>query len=54
MLDYKIKELRTDIGPRGDRIQELKDQTDKMKQEQEHFRRVNDNLSLIVDDLMMR
>lgn len=54
MLDYKIKELRTDIGPRGDKIESLKVQTDKMKQEEEHFKRVNNNLGLIVEDLRMR
>lgn len=54
MLDYKIKELRTDIGPRGKKIEELKEQTDKMKQEEEHFKRVNNNLGLIVEDLRMR
>jgi hypothetical protein len=41
VLDYKIKELRTDIGPRGDKIESLKIQTDKMKQEEMHFMRVN-------------
>jgi regulator of replication initiation timing len=54
VLDYKIKELRTDIGPRGDKINELKEDTDRMKQEAMHFMRVNNNLSLIVEDLRMR
>jgi hypothetical protein len=54
VLDYKIKELRTDIGPRGERIAELKEETEKMKQEEEHFKRVNNNLGLIVEDLRMR
>jgi hypothetical protein len=54
VLDYKIKELRTDIGPRGKKIESLKEQTDKMKQEEEHFKRVNNNLGLIVEDLRMR
>jgi hypothetical protein len=54
VLDYKIKELRTDIGPRGKKINELKEDTDRMKQEAMHFMRVNNNLSLIVEDLRMR
>ena len=54
VLDYKIKELRTDIGPRGEKIAELKEETEKMKQEEEHFKRVNNNLGLIVEDLRMR
>lgn len=30
VLDYKIKELKRDIGPRGDTIDGLKEQTNKM------------------------
>lgn len=54
VLDYKIKELKRDIGPRGATIEKLKEQTNKMHQEQLHFRRVFENLGLIVADLKMR
>ena len=54
VLDYKIKELKRDIGPREIEIQKLKEQTSKMEQELKHFNRVNQNLGLIVDDLRMR
>ena len=54
MLDYKIKELKRDIGPRELEIQKLNEQTNKMRQELKHFNRVNQNLALIVDDLRMR
>lgn len=54
VLDYKIKELKRDIGPRGATIEKLKEQTNKMQQEQLHFRRVFENLGLIVADLKMR
>lgn len=54
MLDYKIKELKRDIGPRELEIQTLNEQTNKMRQELKHFNRVNLNLALIVDDLRMR
>lgn len=54
VLDYKIKELKRDIGPREIEIQKLNEQTNKMRQELKHFNRVNQNLALIVDDLRMR
>lgn len=54
VLDYKIKELKRDIGPREVEIQKLKEQTTKMDQEINHFNKVNQNLRLIVDDLRMR
>lgn len=54
MLDYKIKELKRDIGPREIEIQKLNEQTNKMRSELKHFNRVNQNLALIVDDLRMR
>jgi hypothetical protein len=53
-LDYKIKELKRDIGPRGATIDKLKEQTNKMQQEQTHFKRVFLNLVLIVEDLRMK
>jgi len=54
VLDYKIKELKRDIGPREQEITNLNEQTNKMRQELKHFNRVNQNLALIVDDLRMR
>ena len=54
VLDYKIKELKRDIGPRELEIQKLNEQTNKMRQELKFFNRVNQNLGLIVDDLRMR
>ena len=54
VLDYKIKELKRDIVPRQHEIQKLKEQTEKMRQEIAHFKRVNANLGLVVDDLKMR
>lgn len=54
MLDYKIKELKRDICPKEVQIQKLNEQTNKMRSEQKHFDRVNQNLILIVDDLRMR
>lgn len=54
VLDYKIKELKREIGPRELDIQALNEQTNKMRQELKHFNRVNQNLALIVDDLRMR
>lgn len=54
VLDYKIKELKRDIGPREDEIKDLLQLTSTMQQEVQHFNRVNQNLSLIVEDLKMR
>ena len=54
VLDYKIKELKRDICPKETEIKKLNDKTNKMRSEQKHFDRVNQNLVLIVDDLRMR
>ena len=54
MLDYKIKELKRDIGPREDDIKNLLETTNTMQQEVQHFNKVNQNLTLIVEDLKMR
>ena len=54
VLDYKIKELKRDIGPREVEIQVLNEQVGRMKMELTHFSRVNSNLALIVEDLRMR
>jgi len=54
VLDYKIKELKRDIGPREDEIKDLLMLTNTMQQEVQHFNKVNLNLGLIVEDLKMR
>jgi len=54
VLDYKIKELKRDIGPREVSIKQLQDQTNLMQIEVKHFYRVGENLSLIVEDLVLR
>jgi len=54
VLDYKIKELKRDICPKEGLIEKLNQQTNKMRSEQKHFDRVNQNLVLIVEDLRMR
>merc|ERR1712159_794604 len=43
-----------DIGPREMEIQNLNENTNKMRVELKFFNRVNQNLALIVDDLRMR
>ena len=54
VLDYKIKELKREIGPREIEIMRLADTVEKMKRELLHFERINTNLALIVEDLRMR
>jgi len=54
VLDYKIRELRKDKGPREDEIARLKEQTSEMEKELKHMEDVNENLGLLVDDLKMR
>jgi len=54
VLDFKIKELNTQIGPKEIEIKRLKDQVNKMNSEFKHFTRVNANLALIVEDLRLR
>ena len=41
VLDYKIKELRREIGPSEVQIIKLNEQVTKMKSELKHFNRVN-------------
>jgi cilia- and flagella-associated protein 57 len=54
VLNYKIKELKREIGPSSIQILKLNEQVSKMKSELKHFDRVNKNLVLIVDDMRMR
>lgn len=54
VLDYKIKELKREIGPRETLIQELNEQTTKMRQEEKFFSRMSSNLKLIQKDLSLK
>lgn len=54
VLDYKIKELKRDIGPREEEIAKMMEQISNMNSEILHFKRTNANLSLIVTDLNLR
>jgi predicted nucleic acid-binding Zn-ribbon protein len=54
VLDYKIKELKRDIGPREEEIAKMMEQISNMNSEIQHFKRTNANLSLIVTDLNLR
>ncbi|CAD8184061.1 unnamed protein product [Paramecium octaurelia] len=54
VLDYKIKELKRDIGPREEEITKMKEQITNMNTEILHFKKVNANLGLIVTDLNLR
>lgn len=51
VLDYKIKELKRDIGPREEEISKMKEQIANMRSEIDHFGRTNNNMWLIVKDL---
>lgn len=51
MLDYKIKELKRDIGPREEEISKMKEQIANMNAEIILFKRTTDNMKLIVKDL---
>jgi len=50
-LNYKIKELKREKGPRLEKIAKMKEQLASMNAEIIHFQKVNGNLSLIVTDL---
>ena len=54
VLDYKIKELKSRIGPRMKVIQGLQEQKNKMDTESKHFNIVNNNLKLIVLDMRLK
>ena len=51
MLDHRIKELRRDIGPREEEIQNMKDQTNQMDKNLKRFSNLNNTLTLVIDDL---
>lgn len=54
VLDYKIKELKRDIAPRGLEISRLKKETNDMDKNLRQFNKINANLGYIVDDLRTR
>ena len=54
VLDYKIKELKRDIAPRGLEITKLKKETNDMDRNLKHYNKINTNLGYIVDDLRTR
>lgn len=54
VLDYKIKELKRDIAPRGMEITRLKNETKEMDKNLRHYNKINANLGFIVDDLRTR
>ena len=54
VLDYKIKELKSRIGPRMKIIQGLNEQKTKMDNESKHFSVVNEDLRLIVKDMKLK
>lgn len=45
-MDYKIKELKRDIGPKEEEIAKMKEQIANMNSEILHFKRTNANLSI--------
>jgi len=54
VLDYKIKELKSRVGPRMKIFQGLQEQKTKMDNEKKHFEVVNGNLLLIVKDMKLK
>jgi len=54
VLDYKIRELKRDIGPREDEIARLKEQTNEMEKELKHLESVNEKLGILVENLRLR
>ena len=51
VLDYKIKELKKDIGPREQEIANLKIETNKMDKKLREFNKTNAHLGYLVDSL---
>ena len=54
VLDYKIRELKRDIAPRGMEISRLSKETREMDKQLRHYNKINANLGYIVDDLRTR
>ena len=54
VLDYKIKELKREIAPRGMEITRLRKETNDMDKNLRHYNKINANLGYIVDDLRTR
>lgn len=54
VLDYKIKDLKKDIAPREQEINELKDSTENMDASLKECNDINSSLGFTVDDLRNR
>lgn len=54
VLDYKIRELKKNIGPREDEIIRLTEQTNEMDKELKHLESVNEKLGILVENLRLR
>lgn len=54
VLDYKIKDLKRDITPQQEEIQNLKQQTNELDSKLKHFNQVNSGLGLTVDQNRQR
>lgn len=50
VLDYKIKELKREIGPREEEIAKMKEQISNMNFEVQHFTNTNKHMQLIVSE----
>lgn len=49
-MDYKIKELKREIGPREEEIAKMKEQISNMNFEVQHFTNTNKHMQLIVSE----
>lgn len=54
VLDYKIKDLKKEIAPRGNTINQLRKETNDMDKNLKHYCKINANLGFIVEDLRLR
>lgn len=54
VLDYKIKELFRDVGPREEEISKMKEQLEVMNSEMEEFKKSNDYMNLFVNEFGLR
>jgi chromosome segregation ATPase len=54
VLDYKIRELRRDVGPKEDEINKMNEQIDNMTSEIQHFNKTNEGMKIIVKDLKLK
>lgn len=50
VFDYRIKELRKDIGPREEEIQNMKDSTNQLDKNLKKFSNLNNTLAAVIDE----